>query len=385
MAYHQKVLYVITKSVWGGAQRYIFDLATNLPGGQFEVVVATGGSGPLFDKLQKAGVRTITIPGLQRDINLWKELVSLWYLFKIFVREKPDIIHLNSSKVGGLGAIAAFAAKLTTYNLQLTTIFTVHGWPFNEKRPWWQKKFIRFLSWLGALFQDKIILINTADLNAAKQFIPSRKLALIYNGIGPVNFMERAAARNFFAEKLSKKLETDTIIIGTIAEFTPNKGLTGLLQALHNPNYAMSNIRCLTLLIGWGEERSKLQNLIQEFGLHGSVFLVDFLPEAAHYLKGFDIFILPSLKEGLPYTIMEAMQAGLPIVATSVGGIPDMITHQHDGLLIPPQDPLRLTQTLDLLLRDVRLRKTLGENARKKSETRFRLRDMIENMIKIYA
>ena len=126
----KKVLYVITKSVWGGAQRYVFDLATNLPKDQFEIVAAAGGEGPLFDKLHNAGIRTINTPSLERDVHILNETSVFWQLLKIFHTEKPDILHLNSTKIGALGALAAFLYKLLTLNFKLLTVFTVHGWGF---------------------------------------------------------------------------------------------------------------------------------------------------------------------------------------------------------------------------------------------------------------
>src|SRR3989338_2523185 len=150
----KKVLFVITKSNWGCAQRYVYDLATHLPQETFDPVVALGGSGMLKTRLEEAGIRTISIPSLERDINLIKELQSLKYLWHIFHQEHPDIIHLNSSKIGGLGSVVAayfrlylkcqqlfniFLSKskkttLNTNSCSLITIFTVHGWAFNEER-----------------------------------------------------------------------------------------------------------------------------------------------------------------------------------------------------------------------------------------------------------
>ena len=138
-----KVLFVITKSNWGGAQRYVYDLATALLRENYEVAVAVGGQGLLAENLKMAGIRVVGIPHLERDVNFFKELFSTLYLWKIFKSEQPDIIHLNSSKVGGLGAIAARTLKLwdswdrkgtgrAEWNPRI--IFTVHGWGFNERR-----------------------------------------------------------------------------------------------------------------------------------------------------------------------------------------------------------------------------------------------------------
>lgn len=110
----KRILYVITKSNWGGAQRYVYDLATGLPKDHFAISVACGGQGLLKDKLEIAGIKIIPIPYFQRDINITKEFYSFVELIKIFRTEKPDIIHLNSSKAGVIGALAAFVYKLIT-------------------------------------------------------------------------------------------------------------------------------------------------------------------------------------------------------------------------------------------------------------------------------
>lgn len=381
----KKIFYVVTKSVWGGAQRYVFDLATNLPKDRFEAVVAAGESGLLFDKLREAGIRTITIPGLQRDISFLKELVSFWHLLKIFIREKPDIVHLNSTKAAGLGSVATFAYNLlqtTSYKLQAKAIFTVHGWGFNEDRPLPTRAVISLISWFSSLFQNKIICINNADLKTAQKFIPMRKLALIFNGIEPINFLSREEARAFFSKKIGRLIAENTIFIGTNAELTKNKGLGYLIEALRA--LPTTNYQLQTIIIGEGENREKLQNQIKLLGLQNSVFLAGFIPEAARYLKAFDIFVLPSLKEGLPYTIMEAMFAGLPVVATNVGGIPDLVEHKKTGLLMAPKDVNALAQMLQALIQSKKMREEFGNRASKTIETKFTLRDMIVKTIACY-
>ena len=251
----KKILYVITKSNWGGAQRYVYDLATNLPKDQFETVVAAGrpdfsrgeprlkeadGNGPLFARLNDAGVRTISIRGLERDINPLKELQSLWNLFKIFCNERPDIIHLNSSKIGGLGAIAAKLSSLITRHSSLV-VFTVHGWGFHEDRNPLARFIIFTASWLSSLFQDTIILIDRMDYTAAKKFIPHHKLVYIPNGIAKIPLPPARSARSFLSEKIRHHISPDTMIIGTIAELTKNKGLTHLIDAVNQMKLPITN------------------------------------------------------------------------------------------------------------------------------------------------
>ena len=220
----KKILFVITKSVWGGAQKYVYDLATNLSTDRFDAIVAAGGNGPLFEKLTVAGIRTIRIPELDRDVHIGKELQSLSALQHLFRYEKPDIVHLNSSKVGGLGALAARIASVYTKK-QSKIIFTVHGWGFLEDRPMVWRIVIFFASFFSTLLQHTVILINTRDYTAARRFIQKRKRVLIPNGLSPHTCIPAIQARSFFSEKLHNHIPEDAIVIGTIAELTKNKGL----------------------------------------------------------------------------------------------------------------------------------------------------------------
>jgi len=124
----KKIAYVITKSNWGGAQRYVYDLATNVPKNTFDVIVVCGGNGTLAKKLEQEGTRVIRIKGLERDIRFGSEIRVLYRLKHLFAQEQPDIVHLNSSKIGGLGSLAARMARVPHI------IFTAHGFAFNEKR-----------------------------------------------------------------------------------------------------------------------------------------------------------------------------------------------------------------------------------------------------------
>lgn len=394
----KKILYVITKSVWGGAQKYVYDLATSIPRDRFETVVVAGGKGILAEKLDQAGIRTITLPVLQERGGFFEVIFSfiniraLFALIRIFRRERPDVIHLNSSKVGGIGGVAAFIFKLLNFfTFKPVVVFTVHGWPFKEARPWWQKGAIFLASWLSSFFHDKVILISAADTRTAQRFILKRKLALIHNGIAPINFVPRKEARAFFAKKLGRPIADDTILIGTNAELTPNKGLEYLFLALpklskssFNNNYR-SPTSIISVIIGDGNERLPLERRIASLGLHNIIFLTGFIPDAARCLRGLDIFVLPSLKEGLPYTIMEAMAAGLAIVATNVGGIPDLISNGQEGLLVPPRNPEALGAALKKLIENEPQRNILGVRAREKVEKYFLLETMLAKTIKIYS
>ncbi|MBI2022977.1 glycosyltransferase [Candidatus Giovannonibacteria bacterium] len=398
----KKVLFLITKSVWGGAQRYVYDLAINLPKDKFEVAVALGGNGPLAAKLKEAGIKVINLPSLQENSDLRKTLFSgvtfsiLPELIDLFGKEKPDIIHLNSSKISGLGAIAAHYVQLRDKNYTPKTIFTAHGWAFNEDRNLFSKWVIYTLQWLTSfLCRNTIILSNHDYLQAINMpFSPKKKFVLIPLGVPPnsIKFLTKRDAKKALKDKLPLQGRTAPMLVGTIAELTKNKGLEHLVEAVSKVKFKLLNassegsnpkkdgFQCL--IIGDGEDREKILKQIEAMGLSSDVHLAGFIPEAAKYLKAFDIFVLPSLKEGLPYTLLETMHAGVPIISTPVGGIRDLI--DVNGILVHPKNSNELAEALQGLIQNEDSRKNFAKESLKKTKTKFSFELMLGRTIMLY-
>ncbi|MEK7621720.1 MAG: glycosyltransferase [Patescibacteria group bacterium] len=358
----QKLLFVITKGKWGGAQRYVYDLATNLPKKSFAVVVATGEGALLPARLTEMGIRTITLSSLKRDVEVNDDISSFFALLRLFRTEKPNIIHLNSSKAGGIGALAGRLAGVPKI------IFTAHGFTFNESRPGWQKLLIKFLSWITILLCHQVIVINRREYAQIKNWPGVKnKIVLIYNGIKSINFLPQPEARDEL-QKLCPKLaeinRPETIWVGTIAELHRNKGLDYLVAAYPQ-----------AVIIGEGEERKNLT---------GHAYLVGAVPEATRCLKAFDIFVLPSRKEGLPYSIMEAGLAGLPVIASSVGGIPEIITSMESGILIKPDRPNEITSAIQFLLTHRDKMTQFGQALKKRVTKDFSTTRMVKQTTAVY-
>ena len=349
MQKRKKILYVVTKSVWGGAQRYVYDLALGLPREQCEVIVTAGGNGLLHERLKISGIRTISLPSLQRSVNPLRDGAVFFHLLKIFVSEKPDVIHLSSPKAGLVGGLAAFFYKTLypkPYTLNPRIIYTVHGWPFQEDRMWLARAAIFLGCWFSSLFHDHIILINKNDLRIASFFLPRHKLALIPNGIHAPNFLARTEARAALENLSGRSFNQNTLLIGTITELTKNKGLPYLIETVDQIKSQISNTKSQIIVIGDGLDRKKLEAEIRKRNLEKIISLAGFIPDAAKYLKAFDLFVLPSVKEGLPYAALEAMAAGVPIIASRVGGLPDIISDSTKGILVPPKNIPRLAEAL---------------------------------------
>jgi glycosyltransferase involved in cell wall biosynthesis len=381
----KKILYCITKANWGGAQKYVFDLALALDPALFEVVVLLGGEGALLQALEAKGIRVLILDKLTRDISTWKDIVSFYKIIKIFKKEKPDIIHLNSSKMGLLGALAGRLLRIPKI------IFTGHGWAFNEDRSAWQKKIIFFLHRLTVKLSHSTIAVSEQTKNQIlrKKEVYS-KIISIHNGVSEIDFLDKNLAREKILSQINQgepliDLE-GRLWLGTISELHKNKGLKYLIEAIHLLDLSMDDKAKLPLVIviGEGEKRDKLQKRIDRYGLNNTIFLVGRMENASKYLKIFDIFILTSITEALGYVLLEAGQAGLPVIASSVGGIPEIIEDMVSGLLVRPKEPEEIKKAIEFLLANPERAKIFAENIKQKILTDFSKDKMVQRTVELY-
>jgi glycosyltransferase involved in cell wall biosynthesis len=328
----KKVLLLVTKSNFGGAQRYVFDLATHLPKDQFDITVAAGGDGMLFNKCKESGIKTITIPYLERDISLFKEFKAFWNILKLIRKEKPDIVHLNSPKMGGLAGLASRIACITKI------VYTNHGWTFHEDRSWLQKVIIKIFSWKIILLSTQTIVLSEKEKKDILSWpFVKNKIQIIPLGIEDPIFFEKSEARKKLFEFAGQQDNSKQLIL-SIGELTKNKGYEHALKALENYPEPYTY-----MIAGTGETQDVLEKEIRNKNLN--VYLLGYIPHTSHYLKAVDVFLLPSIKEGLPYVLLEAGFAEVPVIATNVGGIPDL-AGTDKNILIPAKYPEAIRNAL---------------------------------------
>ncbi|MHB1086316.1 MAG: glycosyltransferase family 4 protein [Minisyncoccota bacterium] len=378
----KKVLFMVTKSNFGGAQRYVFDITTTLPKDAFDVVALCGAAqdsksaGPLIDMLKHAGIRTIFIPEMTRDVRTFNDIRVFFSIVRTIRAERPDIVHLNSSKAGGLGA---FAARLSGVQ---RIVFTSHGLAYDEPRFFLSRFAIYLATWMTFLLSHRVICISKDTAHrAARLPFCARKVRLVYNGLRAPEMLERDQAR---AQLLSvcPDIPTNMPWIGTISELVPNKGLSYALKAcdvLHR-----SGERFVFLIVGSGELQKSLTALIAERGLAEHVRLLGYVAQASKLLKAFDIFTLTSRKEGLPYVLLEAGYAALPVAATNIPGINDIVEDGESGALCPSDDPELFAHALSELLEHEPLRARLGSSLKKRVEADFNFEKMLSGTLTVY-
>jgi glycosyltransferase involved in cell wall biosynthesis len=277
----KKLFICITKSQpWGGAQKYVFDIATNTPRDQFDTTVLLGGTGDLKKRLEEAGVKTLLIKNAQRDIDAKKEFGLLFELIKIFKKEKPDIIHLNSSKMGFTGALAGRIAGVKKI------VFTAHGWAFNENRSFISKYFFRLLHNITIMLCDHTIAVSEiTKKQIGKSF--RKKIVVIRNGLRDMELKNKNSAREILSikilqrnTKVSSLLSENPIWIGTISELHTTKGLNYAIEAISK---IKSNV--IFVIMGEGEKRKELEEQAIKLGVANKVFLIGHVDMASTYLK----------------------------------------------------------------------------------------------------
>jgi glycosyltransferase involved in cell wall biosynthesis len=353
-------LIVVTLAETGGAQTYVASLLPALVD-EFEVVVAAHGPGPLLEAARRAGARVVALEHVRRPLSPWRDVRGLLELVALLRRERPDILHAHSSKAGVLGRLAAALSGVPI------RIFSVHGWAFSAHTGLasmlylWAERAMRPLTTLTVCVAES----ERAAGLASRVCDPERTI-VIRSGVdaqAPIPTRDDGA-------------DPTLVAVGRLQR--PKDPLT-LARAL-----GRLQARFSAVIVGDGPDRPRLEAEIRRLGLERAVVLTGNSADVADLLSRADVFVLSSTSEGLPLSILEAMAAALPVVATSVGGVPEAVEEGETGLLVPPRDPVRLAAALERLLVDPGLRRRLGSNGRARVLERFGLEAFQEAHVDVY-
>lgn len=348
-----KVLYLITRSNWGGAQRYVYDLASQLNHDQFSIAVAGGGTGErgapagkLNERLTSIDLPFHYLSALHRSINPLSELRAQWQIIRCIQKVRPDVVHLNSTKIAALGGLLARLLGVRTI------VFTVHGFPYTAHQTWILRWLANRVTALTFLCATNIICICQADHALAQTYWSARgKLHLIPNGIDATYPSSPSSTAREQLTAIAPSLEdvdTHVPLVATGTELHPRKGIQNVIAASANCLDRGDNFHLC--IIGTGPYQNNLEQHVHEYGIEKHVTFLGFVQGLPEICPAFSGFALASYKEGLPYVLLELGRGRVPLIASNIDGIPDIITHESTGQLIDPHDTATITGALHNLL-----------------------------------
>ena len=349
-----RILVLITLAETGGAQTYVASLLRALTPG-FDVIVAAHGTGPLCEEARAAGARFVALRHVHRALHPVHDALGLLELIRLIRRERPDIVHANSSKAGVLGRLAA------ALTLVPVRVFTVHGWAFKAHSGLASALYL-WADRLMAPLTTVTICVAESERRAglAAHTCSARRTVVIPNAI------DGLAGSNGAAPSHAHDGPPRIVAVGRLAAPKDPLCLVRALAALRErPFHAV--------LVGDGPDRAAVEAEIAALGLAPYVTLAGDRRDVPRRLAQADLFVLASRSEGAPLSILEAMAAGLPVVASAVGGVPELVADGETGLLVPPGDPAPLAAALERVVGDAALRERLGASGWARARTRFDL------------
>lgn len=340
----------------------------------FEVEAACPVNSSIYNELADLGIKTHSIDIVGR-ISPKEDLICINQLKRIISGGKYDLLHFHGAKAGMVGRIAAVLADCRS------TVLTVHNFIVYQEVPWIKKLIFRYGERALSRATSRIITVSSAlkDDLVRNYKIPEAKIIPIYNGIDIERYLK---IQNKKEIKIRYGLNPDMPVIGTIARMAPQKGLEYLVKAAP----LICKERDVRILIaGDGPEMSYLQDLSSSLDINDQVVFTGYIDNIPEFLSCLDIFVVPSIAEGLSITTIEAMTAGLPVIASNTGGLPELVRHGETGLLVEPRNPQGIADAVEKLLNDPRKSEMMGRSGRNAAAIQFSSKTMIKRTCEVYG
>jgi len=358
-----KILRIISRLAVGGSTYHAIVLTAHQDKEVFDCVLVRGTEGEtegsMLEFARQKGLKSICyIPEMEREISLKRDILAFWKLFCLIRREKPDIVDTHQSKAGALGRLAALLAGTKV------TIHTIHGHVFYDFFGKLKSSLIVLVERLLARHSSLLVAVSEnvrKEILAFKVGTPEKVITVPY-GIELDKYLSIDGHRGELRRELG--LSERDIVIGNVQRLVPTKGHRYLFKGIQLLKESAPEVRFV--IAGDGEMRGELEQLAEDLGLKENIYFLGFRKDVDNIYADSDALIFPSLTEGAPFAIIEALASARPVVATDVGGISELIDEGKCGFVVPAKDPRALTEALLKLIRDEGLRKSFGENARSK-------------------
>ncbi len=373
-----RVAHVITRLCKGGAQENTFHTVRLANRKRFEVDLISGyppgREGNIEDIVRAAGIEIIHEPALVRPVAPLRDVAALYRLTKLFRRKQYHIVHTHTSKAGVLGRLAAERAGVPI------VVHTPHGNIFHGYFP----KFVtRLFVWLerhAARRTDRLIELTPAGIEEylAEDIGQREQFRVIFSGVDFAPYDEAIRRREHIRDTLG--IGPDTFLVGGVGRLEPVKGFTYFVSAAYAIARAVPEAHFI--LAGQGSLDDELQAQAGKLGDRFQFLgLRDDVPDL---MAAMDVFLMPSVNEGMGRVLLEAGAAATPAVASAVGGVPDILVDGGTGILVPPCDPHGLADAVIALARDTERRRGMGEMARAMVVPAYGLDRMVEQIEALY-
>lgn len=380
-----RVLRVISRLNVGGPARHaaILDDGLRRRGYQTLLVYGSTGSseGSLEDLVVSRDLPRRKIPQLGRSVSLSKDLRSAFDLLRLVFEYRPDVIHTHTAKAGALGRAAALVYNVSRRR-RAVVVHTYHGHVFRGYFGKAGSAVVRLTERILGLVTDRVITLSERqrdEICDSYRIVPRSKAAVVELGLELDALLEIAEGdRSPLRRELG--FTDDQVVFGYVGRMVPIKDLPTLIRAFAS----MADSRVGLALFGDGESREQLEKLVSALGPSLPVRFAGWVSDVAAVYRMLDVAVLSSLNEGTPLSLIEAMAAGKAVVATAVGGVPDLIADGLNGIVVPPGDERRLAEAMARLASDPESRNRMGRCGRLEAAGRFRSSRLVADIDALY-
>ena len=372
-----RVLHIHTLPIVSGSGINTFLSMQGMDKNVYEMELACAPGGRLIQLVEDNHMKVWPFKHLVQPISPLEDTFALLGLTLFLKRNPYHIVHTHNSKCGFLGRLAAKLAGIPV------VVHTVHGFAFHDQEPRWRQILFRNLERMGSHWCDKMIFISQPliDWALSEKITDREKIEKIYSGIQLNQF--RPVTTDVKIKNREKwKLKKEDLIIGIISKLWEGKGHMTLIEAFKALKQRLHSVKLV--IVGEGDLYEELQRSVDKNELSDSVLFTGFQMDVSEILSTFDVAVLPSFFEGMGRVLLEAMAMEKPVVASRVGGIPDLVKHQLNGLLVEPGDVVGLTNALEQILIDSVLSRKMGKEGRKRIQEQFSADIMVQSIDKVY-
>lgn len=374
-----KVVRIIARLNIGGPAIHVILLSEGLK--EYETVLVKGmeadSEGDMMDLAHERGVKPVIVDRLGRDLNVVRDLSTLWHLYRLLRKERPDIVHTHTAKAGTLGRIAARLAGVPV------VIHTFHGHVLSGYFSPMKTRFFTLIERWLARWSDVIINVSEKcreDLLSVG-IGNDKKMITIPLGLELDRFQQQVPAlAGRFRERLG--IPEDVPVVSHVARMVPIKRHDVFLRAIRRVWDQFPEARFV--LVGDGEMRPQLERLAEELDLDDRLVWAGFVREQELIYADTDLLVLTSDNEGLPVAVIEALASGRPVISTRVGGVPELIDEGETGYIVPPGNPEALADALVDALSDMDRLRRMGQKGQQKTLEKYNSHRLVHDIDRLY-